>query len=201
MKFIPVNLDALGMFASALCMVHCLAFPLILVLLPVLNLSASQPVNKTGAVVSSTPSSAAAAPADACSKECCHHSTAETTDDQHLAACCSTPTDFWIHVILLAGVAPLGMVAWGAGVRKHGRLGVFALGTTGVLLLGGALLFGHQIPGGYGEPVMTVLGSICMVSAHFWNRRQCQCCHAADPCDVTEIGVATPEVQPVSVQG
>jgi hypothetical protein len=77
---------------------------------------------------------------------------------------------------LLAAVAPLGIVAWVAGYRKHRRLGVLGLGLAGVLLLSGALLFGHQLLGGRGEQVMTVAGSTLMVLAHLRNRRQCLCC-------------------------
>jgi len=192
MKTFRLNLDSLGMCASALCMVHCLAFPILLLALPVLNLSASQPGNDN-------PASAGTAAACCAQDACCHHAAGAGADEQG-PACCSTPFDFWVHVGLLAGVAPLGVVAWGFGVRKHGRWGVLALGAGGVLLLSGALLFGHQLPGGYGEPVMTVMGSICMVSAHFWNRWQCQCCQAPNLENVIEIEHSPSDSQPVSLQ-
>ena len=34
MKALRINLDALGMCASTLCMIHCLAFPVLLAILP-----------------------------------------------------------------------------------------------------------------------------------------------------------------------
>lgn len=92
-------------------------------------------------------------------------------------------------------MAPLGIVAWGAGYRKHKRLGVLILGFVGVFLLSVALLFGHNFLGGRGEQVMTVLGSICMVSAHLWNRRQCRCCKTSDSAHVVKVELASPELQ------
>ncbi len=201
MKALRFNLDSLGMCASALCMVHCLVFPVALLALPVLNLSASQPVTNLQPKPTGSAAASTAAGADCCEKEsCCAHGEGCAADEEHTAACCSTPFDFWLHVGLLAGVAPLGVVAWGFGVRKHGRWGVLMLGTTGVLLLSGALLFGTQLFGFYGEPAMTVLGSICMVSAHFWNRRQCKCCETSHPGAMVEIEEAPSNSQPVSLQ-
>jgi hypothetical protein len=143
-----------------------------------LKLSTDAADRNVAAQVTSADSSRAASAmlAARCSDQACCETVASCVGSDVHASCCSTPTDFWIHVGLLATVAPLGFVAWRAGYRKHGRLGVLGLGLAGVLLLSGALLFGHNLLGGRGEQVTTVLGSICMVSAHLWNRRQCRCC-------------------------
>ncbi len=72
-------------------------------------------------------------------------------------------------------------------------MGVVCLGLLGVLLLAGALLFGTYLLGGRGEQAMTVIGSICMVSAHLWNRRQCRCCRTPDIARLVDIESALPE--------
>jgi hypothetical protein len=175
MRALRFNLDALGVCASTLCMIHCLVLPLLLAALPMWSLSAN--VAKMG-VEEQTPTAEAQAgivPESAipCSEQaCCTTVTAVAGGeaDDHAAGCCSSPTDFWIHVGLLAAVAPLGLIAWGAGYRRHRVGGVLWLGMAGVALLCGALLFGTQLFGGRGEQMMTVAGSICMVSAHLWNR-------------------------------
>jgi hypothetical protein len=171
------NLDSLGVCASTLCMVHCLVFPILLAALPAWTLTsdaatvgAVEPSAASGASVGMLPVSAS--PAE---QACCTAADSEGGNADNVG-CCSSPTDFWIHVGLLATVAPLGMIAWGAGYRRHHGRGVLWLGTAGVVLLCGAILFGARLFGSSGEQMMTVSGSICMVSAHLWNRRRCRCC-------------------------
>ena len=199
MKSLRLNLDALGMCASTLCMIHCLMFPLLLAALPMWKLtgdSAHQAV--AGELRIARPPGNEAE--NQAASECCLRNSAAKTDevDDCGVACCATPTDFWIHVGLLAGVAPLGFVAWGMGYRNHRRPGVIIVGLVGVLLLTGALLFGTQLLGSRGEQVMTVLGSICMVSAHLWNRHQCRCCSVADSTHSVETAAGTPEAHQLS---
>lgn len=182
-KPVRINLDALGVCASTLCMFHCLMFSLLLAALPLWKLPLGDGDSVTAATVVDTSPAvdlSRAHVAAFCVDRDCRVQAASARSvvkgDDACAVCCTTPTDFWNHVGLLAAVAPLGIVAWGAGYRHHRRIGVLALGLLGVLLLCGALLFGHHLLGGRGEQVMTVVGSICMVTAHLWNRRQCRCC-------------------------
>jgi len=155
-------------------MIHCLVFPILLAALPAWTLTSDAAA--VGAMESSATSGASVGmlpvSASPAGQACCAAADSETDN----AGCCSNPTDFWIHTGLLATVAPLGMIAWGAGYRKHHGQGVLWLGTTGVVLLCGAILFGTRVFGASGEQMMTVSGSICMVSAHLWNRRRCRCC-------------------------
>lgn len=187
MMRIRFNLDALGVCASTLCMIHCLVLPLLLAALPLLSLSGGE----QEAIASDSAATASSAAACCIEGECIADQDAKALvagiSDKSCAACCATPLDFWIHVGLLATVAPLGFVAWGAGYRRHRRFGVLALGASGVLLLCCALMFGHLFLGGRGEQVLTVIGSICMVSAHLWNRRQCRCCRTPDLARVVEV--------------
>jgi hypothetical protein len=102
-------------------------------------------------------------------------------DGGHAAAvgCCSTPSDKGIHAWLLGAVASAGLIALISGYRRHRHWAVIALGLTGIVLLASALIVGHNILSGRGEQTMSVLGSISMISAHFWNRRQCRCCNSS----------------------
>jgi len=134
------NLDALGVCASTLCLVHCLAFPLLVTVATFF--------------------------------------TADSLTATEASICGQTPLDFWIHAGLLAAVAPIGMTAWGLGYRRHRDSSILFLGVVGVGLLVTALLLGHHLMDGQGERVMTLAGSIAIVSAHVLNRRQCQCSEA-----------------------
>lgn len=183
---IRINLDALGVCASTLCMIHCLVLPLLLAALPLSSLTGGEQETLASSFGAASSSAAACCVDEECSLDQDAAPRNAGISDEACAACCLTPLDFWIHVGLLATVAPLGLVAWGAGYRHHRRIGVLALGTFGVLLLSTALLIGNQLFGGRGEQVLTVIGSICMVSAHLWNRRQCRCFRTPDLARVVE---------------
>ena len=176
-------------------MVHCLAFPILLAALPMLRASASGETAPTvGSPVSKTFTASEQPTAES---DCCEHGLCPATTFQHNdcdLGCCLTPTDFRIHAGLLDAVAPLGFVAWVGGYRKHPQTSVLMLGSIGVLLLCGALLLGHQLFGRR-EQVMTVAGSICMVTAHLWNRRQCKCCRDFNDSSLVEEDVEAEGVQ------
>lgn len=154
-----LNWDLLGSCAATACMIHCLAFPLIVAMLPFLSGAATASANIDEQMLSAENVEASAN----CPR-----------------ACCSSPVNFWTHVALFAAVAPIGLVAWGNGYRQHGQLGVVVLGSFGIASLLLALIIGDQLFDGAGEMYMTVLGSICMVTAHLWNSRACFCrsCHS-----------------------
>lgn len=196
MKPLRISLDALGICASTLCMIHCIALPLLLIALPMWKLRASDTnsiVERRLVTTDSRGTASTSSQNQCCELECCETAAVGGGgDNERQASCCSTPTDFWIHVCLLSAVAPLGLVAWGMGYRRHRRISVLCLGFFGVLLLTGALLFGTYLLGGRGEQVMTVMGSICMVSAHLWNRRQCRCCRTPDIARLVDIESVLP---------
>lgn len=139
-----LRLDALGVIASTLCVVHCVSLPLIITLVPVLGST----------------------------------QLAWETD------CAASPFDFWIHATLLSAVVPIGITAWLLGYRRHHDVGVLFLGFVGVAFLIAALIIGHHWMEGQGERLLTIAGSIAMVSAHLLNRRQCRC-HSAQRQDRT----------------
>lgn len=153
-----LNWDLLGSCAATACMIHCLAFPLIVAMLPFLSGASAATIDVDEQVF-----------------------TAENIDASGDCprSCCSSPVEFWTHVALFTAVAPIGLIAWGNGYRQHGQLSVVILGSCGIALLLLALIIGSQLFAGAGEMYMTVLGSICMVAAHLWNRRACSCRNCA----------------------
>lgn len=202
---VRMNWDAFGVCASTLCMVHCLAFPLLLALvlpqrglegnargakIPISNSVDNPASRKTGRCDTRdvTAAEAAANGAGARSLPCCENEgccavAAKNPDaDGGLAAaagCCSTPSDKGIHAWLLGAVASAGLIALISGYQRHRHWAVIALGLTGIVLLAAALFVGPDVLSGRGEQTISVLGSIGMISAHFWNRRQCRCCNSS----------------------
>ncbi len=200
--------DRLGIFASAACMVHCLAFPVILAALPWLVVRGAEPVQAAGSDISAVVS---ACGHDLAHGECCHELTAMASaasagledccavEPAAAAACCSSETHvsaemmathtggccdgsgFWIHVGMLALVVPLALVAFVHGFQTHGSLAILGLGLGGMGLLIAALTAGLYYWGPQGETSMTVAGSIALVTAHLWNRARTRHCCAACP--------------------
>lgn len=185
LRLIKVNFDALGICASTLCMIHCVAFPLVTVAIPLLCGGAEAPsassqsasMQASYCADQACEVSGPSMPAIVECEHCAREARVATTDPGHFD-CCSSPLDFLVHLGLLATVAPLGTVAWITGYRRHRTAGILWLGLIGMGVLGSALLFGNDLLGSRGEQMMTIAGSICMVSAHLWNRRQCSCCRA-----------------------
>ncbi len=78
------------------------------------------------------------------------------------------------HLWLLAFAAPAAAVALSLGYRLHRQWPPVVAGACSLTLLTIAILFG-----GATETVLTVAGSILIVSAHLLNlrlRQKCSCC-------------------------
>jgi MerC mercury resistance protein len=156
-----VNWDLFGAGAATLCTIHCLVLPAFLAMWPLVNGSGQhQSTAACSARFEDGEASPAATPERArCSNSCC----------------CSPAVDDWTHIGLFAVAAPLGLIAWGRGYSKHGKLTVGGLGLTGLALLALALLQGSRWLSGHGETVLTMAASLCIVIAHRWNCRECRC--------------------------
>jgi len=180
LKIPRMSLDSLGVCASTLCMIHCLVFPFLL-MIPSMWIAATPEANaglsrsKAGIAV---PMKVTSDEVEGCREDCCTASD-KLAEGGEVAGCCSTPFDFWVHVGLLATVVPMGAVAWAYGFRQHRDTRVLWLGAAGTALLCAALTVGNQIIPVRGEQVMTICGSVCLISAHLLNRRQCRCCRDA----------------------
>lgn len=169
-----IDPDALGVFASTLCVFHCIGVPLLIAGLPLLFNATDASESRSlllGRVTSVFQGSHAGSETSPAGDESC-------ADE----ACCASPHAFWTHFALLGAVAPLGLIALGFGFWRHQSMGVLALGVIGVALLCAALAFGNELLSGRGEQIMSVTGSVCMITAHIWNKRACDCvCSQSGP--------------------
>lgn len=77
-----------------------------------------------------------------------------------------------IHRVGLALAVVIGAATIGLNALRHGRLGLLALGGTGLALMTAALFVGHGTP----EAVLTIAGVGMVASAHIINIRR-GCCH------------------------
>lgn len=154
------SLDRVGILASIACGVHCLVFPLALTVLqywPKPSAGSSSLVTEAGGDFVSTEGEL-----PACFRPCCGESAT------------------WFHWGMLAFVIPVATFALCKGYSHHGKLCIAVLGATGVLMLVVAVLLGVHLLGGEGERLLTVLGSIMLTVAHFWNHKQCRCCSRSE---------------------
>lgn len=74
-----------------------------------------------------------------------------------------------IHYWLLFAVIPICTFAVIYGYRIHKNWRILVLGSLGVSILLVGFIFGHDMFWGFGETVLTVLGSILVAVTHFKN--------------------------------
>lgn len=78
------------------------------------------------------------------------------------------------HIWILVAVIPTSVFALTLGCKKHQRYRLLLWGIAGLILMVLAILLGHDIIGELGEKVLTLLGAIFVVIAHWQNFRRCQ---------------------------
>jgi len=85
----------------------------------------------------------------------------------------------WVHLMMAVFVVPVGLFAFVSGYRHHRQKAVFALGLLGLLFVAGASLAPHEwFAFSGGHDVVTIFGSILLLTSHFKNRRACNTCEA-----------------------
>ena len=112
-------LDRAAVLLSFLCLLHCLALPLIVAGLPLL---------------------------------------AKSFDDH-------------LHAQVLVVVMPLSIVALGLGFRHHRKAWIVWAGVAGLAILVAGATIAHNYYGPRVDTVVTVIGSIVLAVAHFYNSR------------------------------
>ena len=80
------------------------------------------------------------------------------------------------HFILAATISPVGLVAFGAGIRHHHNWKVLLMGIPGLILVSVTPYLVHIQNWPLNEQVLMVIGSVLLVWAHLLNRRSCQSC-------------------------
>lgn len=120
-------LDTAAVILSGICLLHCLALPVVLTIVPIMNVTLLD----------------------------------EAT----------------FHLIMLAVILPVSLVALAIGCRQHKDRATLLLGTTGLVVLTLTALFGHDSLGLTGERLVTSMGGLILAMAHIQNYR---CCRAQD---------------------
>ncbi len=84
------------------------------------------------------------------------------------------PDDEVVHLSILFIVIPISLFALFKGAQIHKKSYVFFVGLIGLATLILALLLGHSILGNYGEKILTLIGSLIVIFAHFRNFSICR---------------------------
>lgn len=79
-----------------------------------------------------------------------------------------------LHMWMVIVVFPVSALALTLGCKKHRKLGVLALGISGLALMLVAVASGSLGLGESAEKGLTLLGAALISMAHFWNYRMCQ---------------------------
>lgn len=124
MKISQTITDKFSIGLSMLCAIHCLALPVLLVLIPSLS---SLPLQNEA-----------------------------------------------FHIWMIVAVIPTSIYALTVGCKKHQRYRLLLWGASGLIFMILAISLGHEIIGGSGEKILTLLGATLVVIAHLENFRRCQ---------------------------
>ena len=78
-----------------------------------------------------------------------------------------------IHFLFLLMTVPVSFFALTLGLKNHKKSSFFLIGIAGLIILILALILGQGILGELGEKLVTLVGSIIVVFAHFKNYQTC----------------------------
>ena len=78
-----------------------------------------------------------------------------------------------IHFLFLLMTVPVSFFALTLGLKNHKKSSFFLIGIAGLIILILALILGKGILGELGEKLVTLVGSIIVVFAHFKNYQTC----------------------------
>ena len=77
--------------------------------------------------------------------------------------------DSHFHEWMLWGVVPTSLVGFALGLRYHGRYGIAAAGMAGLGIVAWAAIVAHGAWPWWQELVLSMLGSVLLVLAHWRN--------------------------------
>ncbi|WP_413557209.1 MerC domain-containing protein [Bdellovibrio sp. HCB209] len=81
----------------------------------------------------------------------------------------------WVHLSMAAVILPIGLFAFWSGYKHHRQRKVLSLGVAGLLMVCAGSTLPHEMVEVFEHDVVTILGSILLVTAHYLNRKACQC--------------------------
>ena len=91
----------------------------------------------------------------------------------------------FIHYSILLLAVPISFYALISGFLNHKTFLFLPVGITGLFVLTAAVLLGESVIGEFREKVLTLLGSLMVIYAHYGNHRACKnldCdCHDQEP--------------------
>ena len=79
-----------------------------------------------------------------------------------------------IHYLLLSLAIPISLFGLNSGLKKHNKPSLFYVGIFGLATLVSAIFIGEIIFDNFGEEILSVLGSVMVVYAHYRNYRTCK---------------------------
>lgn len=125
-----IGLDKTGVSLSALCLVHCLAGPLLILSFPVYEEFANETL---------------------------------------------------FHAFLGPLLLLIAALAFYRGYQVHARSRVLIFGAIGLAFLAGGIFGPHEHVLGplTAQAVLSMIGSVFLIAAHYWNIRYCRCEHHA----------------------
>lgn len=81
----------------------------------------------------------------------------------------------WFHLLLALVIIPVGGLAFVRGFRHHQRSSILLLGFLGLVIITVAPFLVHALKYNLNEPVLMVLGSVALITAHLRNQKACRC--------------------------
>lgn len=81
----------------------------------------------------------------------------------------------WVHWTMALVIVPVGVFAFWSGYKHHKQSKVFGLGLAGLFLVTAGSVLPHEMVEFFEYDLVTIVGSILLVTAHILNRRACQC--------------------------
>jgi len=81
------------------------------------------------------------------------------------------------HELMLWLVLPSSIIGFYLGHREHSRLGIGIFGVLGIIILSTAAVWGHGRWPGWAEVSVSVLGSLVLVTAHWFNFQEVRRVH------------------------
>lgn len=78
------------------------------------------------------------------------------------------------HIWMIVAVVPISLFALTMGCKKHKNFSMLLIGALGLMILGVAAFFGHDLLGEKLEKGFTLVGALIIAIAHVLNYRLCQ---------------------------